>query len=101
MSRIEFPPINGPLLATALVAGAFATIGFDFFGQFISPLFKGIASPYLGAKLAPVALANQSLATILGVKVSAISGPGIGHAMHTLTGSCKLTQGNAMIYSKT
>ena len=59
------PTLNKALLTTALVGGAFATIGFDLFEQFFSPLMKSVASLYLGAKLAPVGLANQSLAVIL------------------------------------
>ena len=86
MARFAFPHINGTLLATVLVAGAFATIGFDLFGQFVSPLLKGLASPYLGAKLAPVGLANQSLGVIFGVKAGFISSLGLGHGMHVLTG---------------
>ena len=39
------PTLDRALLVTALVAGAFATIGFDLFGQFISPLMKSVASP--------------------------------------------------------
>ena len=80
------PRVDRALLVTALVAGAFATIGFDLFGQFISPLMKSLASPYLGAKLAPVALANQSLAVIFDIKARAISSLGLGHALHVLTG---------------
>ncbi|MEL6948423.1 MAG: hypothetical protein AAFO73_12480 [Pseudomonadota bacterium] len=86
MSRFALPQMNGALLTTALVGGAFATIGFDLFGQFVSPLLKSVASPYLGAKLAPVGLANQSLAVLLDVKGRAISSIGLGHAMHVLTG---------------
>lgn len=86
MSRINVPTIDRRLLATALIAGAFATIGFDLFGQTISPLLKGYFGPYLGAKLAPVALANQSLAVLFGVKAGFISKLGIGHGLHVLTG---------------
>ena len=86
MTRLTLPRVNGKLLSTALIAGAFATIGFDLFGQFVSPLLKGVASPWLGAKLAPVPLANQSLAVLLGVPAKTIGSLGIGHGMHTLTG---------------
>jgi len=86
MASFTLPRMNGTFFATALVAGAFATIGFDLFGQFISPLLKSIASPYLGAKLAPVGLANQSLGVIFGVKAGAISALGLGHGIHVLTG---------------
>ncbi|MEM7291177.1 MAG: hypothetical protein AAF412_12535 [Pseudomonadota bacterium] len=91
------PTIDRALLVTALMAGAFATIGFDLFGQFISPLMKSFASPYLGAKLAPVALANQSLAVIFDVKVRAISSLGVGHAMHVMTGLLIYPLGYALV----
>ncbi|MEL6785225.1 MAG: hypothetical protein AAFO61_12430 [Pseudomonadota bacterium] len=83
---LALPRVDGKLISTALIAGAFATIGFDLFGQTISPLMKSIASPYLGAKLAPVALANQSLAVLLDVKAGFISRLGLGHGLHVLTG---------------
>ncbi len=86
MAKLILPRFDGKLLYTALVAGAFATIGFDLFGQFVSPLLKGVASPLLGAKLAPVPLANQSLAVLLGVQAKVVGSLGIGHALHTLTG---------------
>lgn len=91
------PTIDRALLVTAFMAGAFATIGFDLFGQFISPLMKSLASPYLGAKLAPVALANQSLAVIFDVKARAISSLGVGHAMHVLTGLLIYPLGYALV----
>ena len=78
--------LNRTSLAVVVTAGAFATIGFDLFGQFISPVLKSVASPYLGAKLAPVALANQSLGVLTGLGSKFISSMGIGHAMHVLTG---------------
>ncbi|SFJ07984.1 hypothetical protein [Jannaschia pohangensis] len=59
---------------TILIAGAFATIAFDLFGQGLSPL-AGFA------KLAPVGLAQQTLATVFG-DVPA----GAAHTLHTLTG---------------
>jgi hypothetical protein len=86
MTTFTLPKINTRFLTTALIAGAFATIGFDLFGQFVSPALKSVAAPYLGAKLAPVALANQSLGVISGLGAKTISSLGIGHAMHTLTG---------------
>ena len=87
MSLIDrLPPIDARLLTTAVVAGAFATIGFDLFGQFVSPLLKGTAGPFLGAKLAPVPLANQSIAVLTGLEGSTVSGRGLGHGLHVLTG---------------
>ena len=80
------PSLDRKLLSTALLAGAFATLGFDFFGQTLSPLMKDVAAPYLGAKLAPVALANQSLGVITGLGGKLISQYGIGHGLHLLTG---------------
>ncbi|MEM8750411.1 MAG: hypothetical protein AAGF28_08915 [Pseudomonadota bacterium] len=97
MNDAAIPALNLRLLVTALVAGAFATIGFDLFGQTISPLLKGIASPYLGAKLAPVGLATQSLSVILGVPGKTLSSLGIGHGMHTLTGLLLYPLGYLMI----
>jgi len=80
------PAINMHLLATIMIAGALATITFDVFGQAISPLFKSIASPWLGAKLAPVPLAQAVLAKITGVPGKELASLGIPYAVHTLTG---------------
>jgi hypothetical protein len=82
----RLPPIDARLLTTAVVAGAFATIGFDLFGQFVSPLLKGTLGPFIGAKLAPVPLANQSIAVLTGLDGSVVSGRGLGHGLHVLTG---------------
>ena len=71
---------------TILIAGAFATLAFDLLGQSISPMLKSIANPYLGAKLAPVALANQVLGIVTGLGGKFISANGIGYAMHFFTG---------------
>lgn len=80
------PELDMKLLSTTVLAGAFATLGFDLFGQTISPLLKDVFAPYLGAKLAPVALANQSLGVITGLGSKFVSQYGIGHGMHLLTG---------------
>lgn len=80
------PDIDARLIGTVLLAGAFATIAFDLFGQTVSPLLKSVASPWLGAKLAPVPLANSVLAVIFGVEARTIGGLGIGHGLHVLTG---------------
>ncbi|MEM9280055.1 MAG: hypothetical protein AAGA76_15930 [Pseudomonadota bacterium] len=77
--------INAYTIATILIAGAFATLAFDFFGQTLSPLLKGIV-PTLGSKLAPVGLANQSLGVITGLGGKAISSLGLGHFAHLITG---------------
>ena len=79
------PSIDRYTLTTVVLAGAFATLAFDLFGQTISPMLKSL-SPWLGAKLAPVALANQSLGVITGFGTKFISQNGIGHAMHLITG---------------
>lgn len=84
-TTMALPDINTRNIITLLVSGAFAILAFDLFGQTISPLLKGIV-PTLGAKLAPVALANQSLGVITGLGSKVISQMGIGHAMHLLTG---------------
>lgn len=80
-----FPSVDRKTIVTLLVSGAFAILAFDLFGQTISPLLKGIV-PTLGAKLAPVGLANQSLGVITGLGGKVISQYGIGHMMHLLTG---------------
>lgn len=97
MPSFILPKFNTRLLTTALIAGAFATIGFDLFGQFISPALKSVAAPYLGAKLAPVALANQSLGVISGLGAKTIGSLGIGHAMHTVTGLLLYPLGYALV----
>lgn len=59
---------------TILAAGALATIGFDMFGQALSPL--------LGyAKLAPVGLAGAALKSVFGANPS-----GAAYLLHGLTG---------------
>jgi hypothetical protein len=82
---LALPAFDARTLVTLLVSGAFAILAFDLFGQTISPLFKDII-PTLGAKLAPVALANQSLGVITGLGAKFISQNGIGHGLHLLTG---------------
>lgn len=74
------------LLVTMLVSGALAMVGFDLFGQMISPLLRDLASPFLGARLAPVALATQTLSEILGVPGKTIRSLGLGHGAHVVTG---------------
>ncbi len=80
------PRIDARLLTTVVVAGAFGIIAFDLFGQFLSPLLKSVASPWLGAKLAAVPLANAVIAKVVGVPVKVVAGLGIGHGLHLLTG---------------
>jgi hypothetical protein len=82
----NLPAIDARLIVTVLVAGAFATIAFDLFGQFLSPLLKDLASPWLGAKLAPVPLANAVIGTVFGVPAKAVGDLGIGYGLHILTG---------------
>ena len=83
---LRIPRIDLRLLTTVVVAGAFAIIAFDLLGQFVSPLLKSVASPWLGAKLAPVPLANAVLAEVLGTPAKVIGGLGVGHGLHVLTG---------------
>ena len=78
--------INTRSAFTILLAGAAATLAFDVFGQYVSPALKGTVGPYLGAKLAPVPLANQSLGVITGLGSKFIAQNGIGELMHYLTG---------------
>lgn len=82
----SFPIVDGYLIATILFAGAAATLAFDVFGQAISPLLKSVASPWLGAKLAPVPLAQAVLAKITGVPGKELGAFGIPYALHALTG---------------
>jgi len=86
MPAFIIPKIDRKFLATAVTAGAFATIAFDLFGQTISPMLKDVAAPYLGAKLAPVGLANQVIGTITGLSGKVIGSMGLGHGLHVLTG---------------
>ena len=74
------------LVATILFAGASATVAFDLFGQFISPLLKGVASPWLGAKLAPVPLAQAALAEITRIPGKELRALGLPYGLHILTG---------------
>ncbi|MEM6931963.1 MAG: hypothetical protein AAF526_00065 [Pseudomonadota bacterium] len=78
-----FPAIDARTITTLIVAGAFATIAFDLFGQFISPLLKEVLSPYFGAKLAPVGLANGVIAKITGLPAGKL---GLGHGLHVIAG---------------
>ena len=58
-ARPALPPMNGETLWTMLLAGATATVAFDFFGQSLSPM--------LGfANLAPVPLANNVIQVLFG-----------------------------------
>lgn len=68
------PPITLETVVTMLVAGAVATIAFDFFGQALSPML-GFAS------LAPVPLATQTWQVLFGTAYS----PG-GHFLHYVAG---------------
>lgn len=80
------PGFNAYTLMTIITAGALATVAFDTFGQFISPLLKSVAAPFLGAKLAPIPLAQQVLAKLSGIPGKELGALGIPHGMHALTG---------------
>lgn len=80
------PQIDRHLVATILVAGAAATVAFDLFGQFVSPLLKGVAAPWLGAKLAPVPLAQAALAKLTGIPGKELASLGLPYGLHILTG---------------
>ncbi len=84
--RAALPALTLETLATVVIAGALATVAFDVFGQSISPLLKSVASPYLGAKLAPVPLASQVLSTVTGIPGKDLGALGIPYLLHTLTG---------------
>lgn len=68
------PRFDAHTLVTMLVAGALATVAFDFYGQSLSPML-GFAS------LAPVPLAKSTLQALFGVD----STPG-AHFLHYLAG---------------
>ena len=67
-------PLSAATVMTVLVAGSFATVAFDLFGQGISP-----AAGY--AKLAPVGLANGTIKALLGTKIA-----GGGDILHYIIG---------------
>lgn len=70
---------------TILIAGALATLAFDFFGQALSPL--------LGfSKLAPVGLAQATIKTVFGAAPK-----GIGDAVHILTGLLVYSLGYVLV----
>ena len=86
---LALPNLDRRTLVTALAAGAFATIGFDLFGQSLSPLLKSLLGGdglLIGAKLAPAPLAAQSLGVLTGLSGKVIGALGLGHALHVLTG---------------
>ncbi|MEM9061676.1 MAG: hypothetical protein AAGD13_14545 [Pseudomonadota bacterium] len=85
-ARTTWPAIDAHLIATILFAGAAATVAFDLFGQFISPLLKSVASPYLGAKLAPVPLAQSVMAKLTGIPGKELRALGLPYGLHILTG---------------
>ncbi|MEO1492627.1 MAG: hypothetical protein AAFV19_10790 [Pseudomonadota bacterium] len=80
------PTVDLHLIATLLFAGALATVAFDIFGQTISPMLKSVASPWLGAKLAPVPLAQAVLAKLTGIPGKELASLGIPYGLHMITG---------------
>ncbi|MEM0990956.1 MAG: hypothetical protein AAGK00_18970 [Pseudomonadota bacterium] len=80
------PTLDLHTLVTILFAGAAATVAFDFFGQVISPVLKSVASPVLGAKLAPVGLAQGVLATLTEIPGKELRALGLPYGLHILTG---------------
>ncbi len=68
------PRLDARLFVTMLVSGALATMAFDFFGQSLSPAL-GFAS------LAPVPLANATIAAVFGAPFT----PG-AHFLHYVAG---------------
>ena len=74
IAGLAVPKVNAATLMTMLLAGAMATVAFDFFGQSLSPM--------LGfAKLAPVPLANSVITVLFGQGY----GPG-AHFLHYMAG---------------
>lgn len=86
MTTQTLPPFNLNALITLVVGGLVAMLAFDFFGQVLSPMLRGVAGPYIGATLAPVALANQSLGVVTGLGAKVIATYKIGFIAHLLTG---------------
>ena len=63
IAGLAVPKVNAATLMTILLAGAMATVAFDFFGQSLSPM--------LGfSKLAPVPLANAVISVVFGQSVA-------------------------------
>jgi len=85
-SSYSEPSSLGTLLVSILFAGSAGIVAFDLFGQFLSPLLKGIASPVLGAKLAPVPLAQSALSELTGIPGKELRALGIPYGLHILTG---------------
>lgn len=73
-SASAFPRLDARTLVTMLVAGALATVAFDFYGQSLSPML-GFAS------LAPVPLANSTIEAVFGATYE----PG-AHFLHYVAG---------------
>ncbi len=74
IAALDVPKENYENHMTVLIAGAMATVAFDFFGQSLSPM--------LGfSKLAPVPLANAVISVIFGQGY----GPG-AHFLHYMAG---------------
>jgi hypothetical protein len=71
---VSATPLSVTTVMTVLLAGGFATVAFDLFGQAISPM-----AGY--AKLAPVGLANGTIKALLGTKIA-----GGGYMLHMLVG---------------
>ncbi|MEL6522910.1 MAG: hypothetical protein AAFQ66_18210 [Pseudomonadota bacterium] len=82
---IRFPRDILTIVTTVLMAGAFSTIAFDFFGKSLSPMlgFGG---------LAPVPLANGVIKTIFGAGYT----PG-AHALHYFAGMIAYPAGWVLI----
>jgi hypothetical protein len=68
------------MITTIVVAGAFATLFFELFGQTLSPLLGAL--PTLGPKLPPAAIMNQAIAGVTGMDGAQVSALGLGFAGH-------------------
>lgn len=77
--------LTARIVTTIAVAGAFATLTFELFGQTLSPLLQGIV-PTMGPRLPPASLANQAIANTLGMDGGQVSALGLGFAAHILAG---------------
>jgi|OM-RGC.v1.022194094 hypothetical protein len=72
-------------LTTIAVAGAFATLAFELYGQTLSPLLQGLV-PTMGPRLPPGPLANQAIANVFGMDGGQVAALGLGYAAHILAG---------------
>ena len=77
--------LTARILTTIAVAGAFATLAFELYGQTLSPVLQGYV-PTMGPRLPPGPLANQAIANVFAMDGAQVSALGLGYAAHILAG---------------